>query len=133
MKKLTIEKPSEHLYTRYPGQNSPQPIFLMLDCESGVLTAETNPEIGNAVTEAVWSGRILRYPLPSPYLSARAIGEIMDAYKAEFERIYNGWQSVLRASWRGELNEAATELSNEIYEKIGEWHVAESDCIEIEE
>ena len=40
------------LYHRYPGQHYPQDAFIEID-ERGVVTAFSNPEIGNAVPVAV--------------------------------------------------------------------------------
>ena len=45
------------LYLRYSGQTNPQPAHIEIDPEEKTITAEANPEIGNAVPMNVWHGR----------------------------------------------------------------------------
>ena len=51
---------SAPLFVRYPGQVSAQPAHLEIDPGSRTYTAESNPEIGNAVPMDVWHRRRLR-------------------------------------------------------------------------
>lgn len=64
------------LYTRFPGQTAPQPCFVELDCDKRTLTAESNPEIGNAVPVHVWHHRILRWTIPC--LTDDAVNALLD-------------------------------------------------------
>ena len=75
---ITVKYPAHHLYKRYPGQTTPQETYIDLDLRVGVLSADTNPEVGNAVPMPVWEGKVRRYPLPSPLLTASAIAQILD-------------------------------------------------------
>lgn len=55
---------SADLFNIYPNQSEPQACFIALDLCTGRMSAQTNPEIGNAVPMDVWHGLIRRYHLP---------------------------------------------------------------------
>jgi hypothetical protein len=56
----------------YPNQYEPQDCFIELDLSSGRMSAQTNPEIGNAVPVDVWHGLVRRYYVPGPPTPAAA-------------------------------------------------------------
>jgi hypothetical protein len=89
---MKIEKPETHLYDRYPGQQ-PQGTYLELDCDEGILRAESDPEIGGAIPMSVYHGCRRRWHLPSVYLTAQAIGQIMDEIAPLCERVLAGYSS----------------------------------------
>ena len=53
----------------YPNQGEPQACFIALDLRTGRMSAQTNPEIGNAVPMDVWHGLVRRYYMPRPPLA----------------------------------------------------------------
>ncbi len=110
MDRLTITHPTTHLYNRYQGQTQPQRTYLELDPESRALRADWDAEIGNAVPMAVYHRLIRRYYIPCPYLTAEAIGRVMDEVAPLAARVCDGWSS----GWDGHnisggLTEAAGE------------------------
>ena len=56
----------------YPNQGEPQACFIALDLRTGRMSAQTNPEIGNAVPMDVWHGLVRRYYMPRPPLAVTA-------------------------------------------------------------
>jgi hypothetical protein len=124
---IRIQKPSTHLYQQYPGQSEPQGTYLELDPGARALSANYDAEIGGAVPVAVWHGQILRYALPSPYLRAEMIGEIMDEIAPLAKRVCDGHETVWGGSNNvGQLSEDAREAEQEI-ERILEERGAQLD------
>lgn len=80
------------LYHRYPSQTSPQPAYVALACETGALTAETDPEIGGAVPFRVWHGHEIRWAIPA--LKADAANELLAAIEPLAQRVCDGYASV---------------------------------------
>lgn len=79
------------LYHRYPGQASPQDARVSLDCASGALTAETDPEIGNAVPVRQWHGHIRCWSIPA--LTADAANELLEEIEPLAQRVCDGYAS----------------------------------------
>ena len=86
----TVDSPAE-LFNRYPNQDRPQDCFIELDLSSGRMSADSNPEIGNAVPMDVWHGLVRRYSLPGPIL-----GDVANTLMAD---IASPAQSVLDHAW----------------------------------
>ena len=61
----------------YPNQTEPQACFIALNLCTGRMSAQTDPEIGNAVPMDVWHGIVRRYYLPGPPL-AKAANALME-------------------------------------------------------
>jgi len=119
MKHLQIVKPTEPLLNWYPQQTQPQSTYLVLDLDSGVLTADYNHDIGDAVPMSVWHGRVRRYRLPSPYLTPDCIGAIMDELAPLFERVLAGSEIVWDGSnLVGQLDDDAAQASEAIANKL---------------
>jgi hypothetical protein len=56
----------------YPNQTEPQACFIALNLCTGRMSAQTNPEIGNAVPMDVWHGLVRRYYVQGSPLAAVA-------------------------------------------------------------
>jgi hypothetical protein len=94
-------RPAENkteLYCRYGDQTNPQGVLIELDCESGVLRAMYNPEIGNAVPCDVWHGRSLRYTIPC--YTASAANDLLASLVPLAQRVLDGYTS----EWDGSNN-----------------------------
>ena len=78
------------LYHRYPGQHYPQDAFIEID-ERGVVTAFSNPEIGNAVPAAVFLSHTLRFDI-TPYVSGDDLADLIgsDEVVGLLTRLYEG-------------------------------------------
>lgn len=87
------------LYERYAGQSEPQDAYIELDCEERTYTAESNPEIGNAVPSRVGHGHVRRYPLPEPRITGQALATLLEDPEliALLTRVCDGYESV----WNG--------------------------------
>lgn len=118
MEILKMEK-TEYLYEKYSTQTQPQKCYIELDLENQVLSAETNPEIGNAVPFSVWHGHTKRFSLPSYGYKAEKINELLEKIKPLAERAIDGYST----EWNdnntiAEFDEDATEALEEIRENV---------------
>ena len=97
------EDEQAQLYRRYPSQSSAQGVYLEVD--SAAAEWHYNPELGNAVPQAVWSGRTLRFHLASGVIpTATAANKLMAAYEREVRRVAAGIEEYHDGSnWCGTL------------------------------
>ena len=101
------------LYLKYDSQIFPQPCGFELDLKSGVLRAFVSNEIGNAIPEAVWNSRVLRFEI-EPLLTAPKIQELAEANLEKFQAILDGSEIVWNGSNNvGKLNDEAFSLHEE--------------------
>jgi len=90
----------------YPNETKPQACFIALDLRTGRMSAQTNPEIGNAVPMDVWHGLVRRYYLPGPPLAKAAnalmqdIADHAQAILDHAEVIWDGSNNVVRTHER---------------------------------
>jgi len=135
---LTIRELDTHdpaaLYHKYPQQTAPQGAYLELDCETGVLTADWNAEIGNGVPESVWHGRKIRWGVPAGLLPDQA-NKLMEALRPLMEQVLDGYSTYRDAQMNlaGELTDVATDLSDEIDIEIESRVDSDIDCVCVEE
>lgn len=116
---ITLQKPTKTLYEKYPYQTQPQTTFLSLDPSNRILSAHTNPEIGNAVPVEVWNGVVRRYGLHNPSLTAREIGHIMSKIKPLANQVCDGFEIVWNGNNHvGKLSKDAFEAEEKIYEYL---------------
>lgn len=80
------------LYRRYSGQNAPQDCHVSLDCRKGTLTADFNPEIGNAVPFAVHHRHVQRWSIPC--LTADAANALLAEIAPFAQRMLDGYECV---------------------------------------
>ena len=99
---VTIQetKTTDELVHKYPGQSDPQPCYVELDLRDGVMLADWNSEIGNAIPFMVYHGHVQRYSIPS--LTADAANALMQELLPLAERVVDGYKSV----WNGNNNVA---------------------------
>lgn len=101
------------LHQHYPGELSMQPCHIELDLESGELTADYNPEIGNAVPMRVFHGIVRWWSIPC-LVSTEANG-LLEQITPLAERVLAG----AAVEWNGSnnvavLNEDAAQAEQEI-------------------
>jgi len=77
------------LYQYYHGQDQPQPAYLEIDLESGVVEADCSGEIGTAVPVRVWHGVVQRYGINND-LTYIEINELMDKIAPLAQRVIDG-------------------------------------------
>lgn len=94
MKSVTINTVESigQLHHKYPGQSQEQPIFIELDCKTGVLRADWDAEIGNAVPASVWHGHDQRFYIS--IMKPSSVNELMQEIKPLAEIVINGYESV---------------------------------------
>src|SRR3990167_4329409 len=80
--------PAGDLLKVYPGQAGPQPCYLSLSVATGRLWAGANPELCNAVPEAVWHGIVRRYEIP--VLQAATATALMQELVPLMQRVVEG-------------------------------------------
>ena len=101
------------VYRQYPRQSHPQGAFIELD-EYGVIYADYNGEISNAVPVDVWNNRAIRWPIDCA-LSGDEILALVEDNLPLFERVYEGhsveWDGSNHA---GDLNDDASEAHDEL-------------------
>lgn len=103
----------DELHCHYDRQTSAQPCYVSLDCETGILTASYNAEIGNSVPADVYHGHTRRYGIP--LLTPTATNDLLENIAPLAQRVVDGYESV----WNGNnhvarLNGDATEADEEI-------------------
>jgi len=129
---ITIQKPTDHLYHRYPQQTQPQGTYIELDPESRTARADWDGEIGGAVPFSVWHRTTLRYTLPSVYLTADGIGAIMDEMAPLMERVCDGhtveWDG---SNHVGRMTDDASETNEEIQNTLMDRRVDSDDEVEV--
>ena len=76
------------LFRHYQGQSGPQPCRVVLDLGDGNLSADYNPEIGDAVSASVWHGIIRTWTIPT--VTALAANQIMRDIAALAQRVLDG-------------------------------------------
>lgn len=103
------------LYRHYEGQLDVQPCHIALSLESGLFTADYNPEVGSGVPESVWNNRTLWWTIPC--LTAEGVNDLLDELAPLAQRVLDGatveWdgKSGNKIGW---LNSDATAASEEI-------------------
>ena len=95
--KLKIQHPESEsslcpLSCKYDGQSREQDAYITLDCDEGILSARYDPEIGGAVTQDVWHGRTIRWPVSS-MVTWDEITEAFDLIKPYAESILESYRS----------------------------------------
>jgi hypothetical protein len=88
------------LHRHYQGQTEPQGCYIELDCQTGLLTATYNAEIGNAIPFSVYHGHDRRYHIPC--ITADAANELMEEIRPLAERVIAGYTS----EWDGSNHRA---------------------------
>src|ERR1019366_7367420 len=90
MSLIKIKECSSDLALHYPGQINLQGAYIELDCETGVLSADTDGEIGGGMPFAVWHGRTLRWPCPA--LTADAANALLSEVAPLAEKVLAGYE-----------------------------------------
>lgn len=122
------------MHHQYPGQTSPQPCHVELNCDARELSASHNTEIGSGVPVAVWHHRTLRWRIPA--LTAEAANALLEEIAPLCERIVAGYKTVWDGSNHvGQFDDDATAARDEVYslcdrewgegEVIEVWHAAD--------
>ncbi|MFE2528758.1 hypothetical protein ACFXEL_31565 [Streptomyces sp. NPDC059382] len=117
---IDCTSPTE-LFRHYDGQSEAQPAYIELDLPNGLLLADYNAVIGNAVPPTVRNGQDRRYTIP--VLTADAANRVMkeiaplaDRILADWEEVWDGNNTVVR------LGEDARAAEDEIEAKLGLSH-----------
>jgi len=122
MATLTIRKLDTEirhpLYHHYDGQFQPQPAYLEIDLESGVVEVDYSEVIGGGVGMRVWNNVVLRYPI-NPDLVTSELNELLDKIEPLADQIVAGsecrWDN---SNWCGFLCTTEAEDANTKIERI---------------
>jgi antitoxin (DNA-binding transcriptional repressor) of toxin-antitoxin stability system len=114
---VSIKPVTESLLHVYPRQSEPQDCFISLDTRDGELTADWNPEIGNAVPSDVYHGFVRRYPIP--VLQPATVNALMESIAPLAQRVIDGTER----HWNGanhvaRLSDAARDAEAEIEQSL---------------
>jgi hypothetical protein len=112
---VTVEKVKENadLYHQYSQQSSPQDVFVELECDSGILRADWNAEIGNATPFSVYYGRDQRWGIPP--LKAKSANNLLESIAPIAQRVLAGYDTRWDGNnMVGDFNEDAQDALNEI-------------------
>jgi hypothetical protein len=124
-----IEYPGSGLapcYAHYPGQTSPQPVYVYLDCADGRMGIESNAAIGGGAPMEVYHGHVQRWTVQGgAYISAQAAHELLDEIAPLAERVMAGYSSEWdgsnhRASFTADAQTAIDEIDRICSEWDGE-------------
>lgn len=121
---ITVHLPAagkrKPLLMQYPGQTNEQPAWIVLT-EKGELYADYNPEIGNAVSAAMWHGRD-RYYGCSPHLKRPDVVKLLRLVAPLAALVYAGLSIVWDGNnMVGRLSETAIAAEREIEITINEF------------
>lgn len=121
-----VEVEGNALHRQYAGQHKAQPCYVSLDCASGRLTAEHDPEIGNAVPFVVYHGHVQRWSIPALKADVvnallREIAPLAERMIAGYERVWDGHNHVAEFSEDAdEADDAIVALCNRVTEDADE-------------
>jgi hypothetical protein len=101
------------LYCQYPRQSNQQPCYVELRCQSGIITASYNAEIGNAIPCSVNDGHDQRWAIPC--LTADAANEMLAEIAPIAQRVLDGYASEYdgnnhRATFTDDARDAKDEI-----------------------
>lgn len=84
------------LHHQYPGQHEKQPGQIVLDPETGELTAEYDPAIGPSGYRSMseYHGRTRVYGLPGATWDGEAVNRLMEDMEALASRVCDGYETV---------------------------------------
>ncbi|MEV4440450.1 hypothetical protein AB0K09_15780 [Streptomyces sp. NPDC049577] len=130
---------TEELYRHYDQQAEPQPVFVELDLEDGVLYASYDPEVGNARPAEVGNGRTRRYCLTGKDYSGERVIPTAEGANRLLERIAPLAQRVLDGAsieWNGHnrvgvLDEDAQDAEETIKALVEDADLGEDGAIEL--
>ena len=116
------------LHCNYQGQTERQGCYIELDCQTGLLTATYNAEIGNAIPFSVYHGHDRRWGIPC--LIADAANDLLDEISPLAQRVLDGYTS----EWDGNnhvarLSDDAQAAEDEIERLIDDLRVDETNGI----
>jgi hypothetical protein len=86
-----IEVEGNELFVQYQGQSQPQPVHVSLDCRTGELSAEYDPEIGGSRPMDVHHGHVCRWRIP--VLTAEAANALLADLAPIAQRVVDGYSS----------------------------------------
>ncbi|WP_458089464.1 helix-turn-helix domain-containing protein [Streptomyces malaysiensis] len=116
---IECTSPTE-LYRHYDRQSEAQPAYIQLDLREGILFADYNGEVGNAIPFSVHHGFERRYGIPT--LHGEAANRVMKELAPLTDRILADWEE----EWderRGNmvviLGDDAQQAEEEIQERLG--------------
>jgi hypothetical protein len=122
---ITETKSEDALYKRYPGQQSPQSCYLILDPSHRKLCCDYDGEIGNAVPMDVYHGLRLRWHIP--LLTGSAADRLMRDVAPLAARVCAGYTR----EWDGHNHVGCyTADAQEAITKIGDFS-STSDALEL--
>ena len=122
MATLTIKKIDtairHPLFHQYDGQFEPQPAYLEIDLESGVVEVDYSGEIGSAVPVRVWNEIVRRYSI-NPDLTADELNWLLDLIEPLAKQVLAGadirWDG---SNYRGYLDSAEADDADAEIERI---------------
>jgi hypothetical protein len=115
---ISTVEPAE-LHHQYPGQNEPQPAYVEVDLENQHISADYDPEIGNATPARVAHGIARRYPIPA--LTSTAANKLLEQIRPLAERMVADWDEHWDGSnHKGVLGDDARAAEEKIQELTGD-------------
>lgn len=112
------------LFCQYNGQFQPQPAYIYLDCDEGILGADYSGEIGNGAPSTVWHSRELRWNIDC-YLNRQGINRRLEHIAELAQTILNGYDtdwngSNLVGTFTAEAREAIDEIETWLYHETSD-------------
>ena len=100
------------LWYQYPTETKPQPVYVLLDCGSGQLSADWCGLTGDAVPSTVYHGQVQRWSIPP--LKGEVANKLLQQIQDYAQRVVDGYSS----RWNG--SKFVVEFDNEATEAIEE-------------
>lgn len=119
---------TDNFYCRYAREIYPQPAYVLLNCDTGKISADYSGEIGNAVPLSVWNRRVLRWQI-DPAATGRAVAARIAENLDLFQQILDGYTCELnnQSNYTGNLTNAAAAAKIELTNQLENWDDSEFD------
>lgn len=121
-------RPAGFLYQKYPSQTDPQPCYVELDGETGVLLVGVDRNIGPGIPARVYNRLCLRWPIPC--LTDWAADKALEAISEDAQAILDGFSMVWDGNnMVGRLSSGAVEAEEWISDALSNF--AEHDTLRV--
>lgn len=118
MRIITCDEPAE-LYCRYRNQHAPQPCYIEVDLDAGILFASYDPHADGKAPEDVFHGITRRYSIPA--LTSAEANKLLRQVKPLAARMARDWEKVWDGNaFRADLGEDAEAAETQIRALVGD-------------
>lgn len=121
MTTVQIKEVTDNLICKYRGQCQMQPAYIELDCRTGLMIADYNSEIGNAIPFSVWHGHDQRFGI-DPTLTEDSVNRLMGEIEGFAQQVLDGYDQHWDGNnWVAKFSEEAEQAIESISEIVADY------------